>query len=104
MTFALDYEKMLFLDAGDLAEVGIKRAYDSMRDVFRRYASDPVEVQELIDADAPSYSVKCGGVEYVIYSPELPHDLGGHPKTGHRRSPQNRPTSRVRDMICFILS
>ena len=74
MSFALDYEKMLFLDAEELAEVGIKRAYDSMLDVFRRYAPDPAEVQELIDADAPSYSVKCGGVEYVIYSPELPHD------------------------------
>jgi hypothetical protein len=74
MSFALDYEKMLFLDAEELAEVGIKRAYDSMLDVFRRYAPDPAEVQELIDTDAPSYSVKCGGVEYVIYSPELPHD------------------------------
>jgi len=41
MSFALDYEKMLFLDAEELAEVGIKRTYDSMLDEFRRYASDP---------------------------------------------------------------
>jgi hypothetical protein len=30
--------------------------------------------------------------------------LGGHLKTGHRWSLQNRPTGRVQDMTCFTLS
>src|SRR5262249_5481532 len=72
MSFQLDYDKMIFLDAEDLAETGIKHAYDSMLDEFRRFVPKPADVQELIDTDAPSYSVRCSGVEYVIYCPELP--------------------------------
>jgi len=30
MRFTLDYDKMLFLDAEELAECGIKRRYDSI--------------------------------------------------------------------------
>jgi hypothetical protein len=74
MSFALDYGKMLFLDAEELAEVGIKGAYDSMLDELRRYAFDPAEVQEIADNDAPSYIVRCRGLEFVIYSPALSHD------------------------------
>ena len=30
--------------------------------------------------------------------------LGGHPKTGHMWSLQNRPTERTQNMTCFTLS
>ena len=30
MSFTLNYDNMLFLDAEDLAEAGIKKAYDSL--------------------------------------------------------------------------
>jgi hypothetical protein len=71
MSFTLNYETMLALDAEELAETGIKRAYDSMMDEFRHYVPDPAEVQEVVDSDAPSYSVKCCGVEHPMYSPDL---------------------------------
>ena len=54
--------------------MGIKRAYDSMLDEFRRHGADPAEVQEFVNTDDPSYSVKFCGVEYVVYSPDLSHD------------------------------
>src|SRR5215468_5200214 len=71
MKFKLDYEKMLVLDAEDLAEAGIKRAYESARTVLSQYRSEPVEIQEVVDNDAPSYAVRCGDREYVIYAPAL---------------------------------
>jgi hypothetical protein len=76
MNFRLDYDKMLVLDAEDLAEAGIKKAYESVLPVLRQYVSDPVEVEEVLDNDAPSYLVRCGGQEYMIYSPALPGDKG----------------------------
>jgi|SRR5580700_131031 hypothetical protein len=72
MKFKLDYDKMLFLDAEDLAEAGIKEAYQSMMRALGQYVSEPTEVQEVVDNKAPSYVVKCAGLEYVIYSPALP--------------------------------
>jgi hypothetical protein len=76
MKFKLDYNKMLLLDAEDLAEAGIKEAYQSILEVLGQYVLEPAEVQEMVDNDAPSYVVKCGGLEYVIYSPALPEDEG----------------------------
>jgi hypothetical protein len=75
--FVLDYEKMIFLDAENLAEAGIKRAY--ARKIVPRlgeYVSEIAEVQEIIDNSAPSYSVTCGGLEYAIYAPGLPDQEG----------------------------
>jgi hypothetical protein len=71
MKFTLDYNKMVLLDAEDLAETGIKEAYQSILEVLGQYVSDPAEVQEVADNDAPSYVVKCSGLEYAIYSPAL---------------------------------
>lgn len=76
MKFRLDYAKMLVLDAEDLAEAGIKAAYLSMMQALRQYVSEPAEVQEVVDSEAPSYVVKCDGLEYVIYSPALPEEEG----------------------------
>ena len=76
MKFTLDYDKMLFLDAETLAEAGIKEAYQSMMRVLGQYVSEPAQVQEVVDNDAPSYALKCGDLEYVIYSPALPGEEG----------------------------
>ena len=61
MAFTLNYDNMLFLDAEDLAEAGIKKAYDSLVRDLGRYISPPVEVREVVDNDAPSHVVRCGG-------------------------------------------
>jgi hypothetical protein len=67
---------MLVLDAEDLAEAGIKKAYESALPVLRQYVSEPAQVHEVVDNDAPSYLVRCAGQEYMIYSPALPDDEG----------------------------
>jgi len=73
---ALNYDKMIPLDAEDLAECGIKRAYDGLREQLRRYVAWPAPVEEMIDNGVPSYRVRCGGVEYAIYEPGLADDEG----------------------------
>jgi len=72
----LDYSKMLLLDAEDLAEGGILAAYRPVREILFRYVPEPAEIEEILDDDKPSYTVKCRGQEYPIYSPELPNDEG----------------------------
>ena len=74
MAFTLDYDNMLLLDAEDLAEAGIKNAYHSLARDLARYISPPAEVREVVDNDAPSYVVRCGDQEYLIYSPGVPND------------------------------
>ena len=69
--FKLDYSKLIFLDAEELAEAGIARAYDSMLPELRKYVSKPAEIEQVIDDSAPSYLVRCRGVEYPIYSPPV---------------------------------
>jgi hypothetical protein len=76
VTFKLDYGKMVFLDAEDLAESGIKDAYQSISGVLGRYLPEPAPVQEILDNDAPSYVVRCRDREYVIYAPGLPENEG----------------------------
>lgn len=69
--FKLDYDKVLFLDAEYLAEAGIARRYRSLLPELRRFISEPAEIEEVIDNDAPSYLVRCLGIEYLIYSPPV---------------------------------
>ncbi len=68
----LDYDKMIFLDAENLAEGGISRAYEDIRESFSQYVSKPGDIEEVADDNKPSYLVRSGEQEYVIYSPELP--------------------------------
>jgi hypothetical protein len=68
--------QVVLLDAEDLVEVGIARAYQSMLHVLGRYVSDPAQIEEVFDNNAPSYIVRCGDNKYVIYSPALPDDEG----------------------------
>ena len=67
MAFELNYDELIPLDAEDLAETGIKRAYDELRPHLTKYVAAPAEVREIIDSDSPSYSVSCNGHEYFIY-------------------------------------
>jgi hypothetical protein len=76
MMFTLDYDKMLLLDAEDLAEGGILRVYQSIREILSQYIAEPAQIQEVVDDDKPSYIVRCDEQEYVIYSTALPDDEG----------------------------
>src|SRR5689334_5664851 len=76
MGSVLDYSKLIALDAEELAEGGIKAAYDSLAAYLSRYVSSIADVRESINYQEPSYTVQSGGQEYVIHSPELPDDAG----------------------------
>lgn len=69
MKSALNYDKMVLLDAETLAEAGIKDAYQSIAKVLAQYVREPAQLQEVVDNDAPSYAVRIGDTEYVIYAP-----------------------------------
>jgi hypothetical protein len=71
MSFTLDYDRWIPLDAESLAEAGIDEAYESLLPELRKYVQQPARIEELIDDDTPRYSVKCGAREFVIYGPEV---------------------------------
>jgi len=48
---------MLLLDAEDLAEGGILRAYQAVLNVLTQYGVEPRQVEEFVDNNKPSYSV-----------------------------------------------
>lgn len=72
----LDYDRMVLLDAEDLAEAGIKGAYEELKPILRTYVAEPAELVEITEDSQPSYSVSCSGVTYDIYSPALPDSEG----------------------------
>ena len=74
MPFTLDYDQWIHLDAEDLAETGIREAYERLLPELRKYVPRPALVEEVIDNDTPRYSVRCEGKEYAIYGPELDED------------------------------
>jgi len=76
MSNTLDYDQLILLDAENLAEAGIREAYESLLPELRKYVPRPAEVEEVIDNDGGRYAVKSGTREFVIYAPEL-HDEGG---------------------------
>jgi hypothetical protein len=78
MSFELDYEQWISLDAENLAETGIAPAYESLLPELRKYVRQAAPVEERIDDDAPRYSVKCGAREFVIYGPELEDEPGSN--------------------------
>ena len=76
MKFAFDSNKLISLDAEDLAEAGIKKAYDAMLNILEVYVPEPAQVSEVIENAKSLYSVRCGASKYVIYSPDLPDKQG----------------------------
>src|SRR5262245_49973117 len=71
MASSLDYEQMFLLDAEELAEAGLKSAYETLLPELMRLVKNPVTLEEHIDSDAPRYAVVAGDTRYVIYAPEL---------------------------------
>lgn len=66
---AFDYDAMIHLDAEDLAEKGIKDAYE--KDVLpqlRLYVKHPFSIEEIINDDNGSYSVIANDKKYDIYN------------------------------------
>jgi len=76
MSDTLDYDRMIHLDAENLAEAGIWKAYESLLFELRKYVPRPAEIEEVIDSKVGRYAIKNGAREFVIYGPELP-DEGG---------------------------
>src|SRR5688572_31922955 len=68
---------MIMLDAEDLAEGGIKAAYDALLPKLRQYVPEPWEVVERVDEDAPRYAVTAGRKEYVVYEPGTEEESWG---------------------------
>ncbi|MFO1450671.1 MAG: hypothetical protein U1F61_21105 [Opitutaceae bacterium] len=67
----LDYSKIVFLDAEDLAETGIRKAYESLWPELQKHVPQPAPIEEVIDDKAARYAVKYGTRDFVIYSPDL---------------------------------
>jgi hypothetical protein len=76
MTFELNYDEIVWLDAEDLGEAGIGEAYQSLLPKLRQYVDEPAEIEEVSDVEAPAYSVRYRGKEYQIYSPDLEEGEG----------------------------
>ena len=74
--FQLNYDDLIYLDAEDLAEAGVKDAYDSLLPLLQQYVDQPAPIVELLDNEAPSYAVTCGNEIYPIYSPDLEDSEG----------------------------
>lgn len=70
----LDYEQMISLDAEDLAELGIKKAYDAMQPTLQQYVTTITPVSEMIDEETGRYSVVANGVQYDVYPPSGDED------------------------------
>jgi hypothetical protein len=67
----LDYDRLILLDAEDLAEQGILDAYERVLPELQKYTDLPLRIEETMDNDLPSYTVRADGEAYVIYSAEL---------------------------------
>jgi hypothetical protein len=67
LAFELNYDELITLDAENLAETGVKSAYEKLRPALMKYLSSPAEVHERVDHDIPSYAVSCLGTEYQIF-------------------------------------
>lgn len=68
----LDYEKIILLDAENLAEQGIAEAYQQLLPELMKYIAHPADLSELLDGDGLGYKIQCDGQEYLIYSAEEP--------------------------------
>ena len=76
ISFALDYDKMVFLDAENLAEQGILEAYTELRSELSIYVETPSPVEEILDIDTPSYQISFQGENYGVYGSGLDENEG----------------------------
>jgi hypothetical protein len=68
----LDYDKLVILDAEDLAEQGMGSAYKDLLPELSEHVEHPARLEEFIDEKLGSYAIRCNGVEHIVYSPSLP--------------------------------
>lgn len=71
MAFELNYDDAIGLDAEELAEGGIAKAYQRLLPKLRKYVPSPAKIEELRDDDTPSYAVRFRGEEFPIHGPDL---------------------------------
>lgn len=76
MDFELNYDELIQLDAEDLAEAGVGKAYEMLLPKLRQYVTHPAKIEEDINNDLPRYSVACGTKKFAIYAPDLEGDEG----------------------------
>lgn len=76
----LDYDKLVALDAEDLAEQGILSAYLELLPMLKQFAESPIEVTEDINNDEASYSVSAAGQTFQIW------DVGAKNPDGWERA------------------
>ena len=68
---AINFDEVIILDAEELAEGGIKSAYDELLPELQKHIFLPAKLEETLDRKTPRYTVKCNGIEYIIYGPEI---------------------------------
>ena len=68
----LDYDKLIILDAEDLAEEGFAEAYRKLLPELTKYIAHPAELTEVFDSAIPSYRIRCDGEDYLVFSAEEP--------------------------------
>lgn len=66
----LNYDDMIILDAEELAEGGIKKAYDDLLPRLKQFVPAPISIDEQLGADGQLYIVSFAGARYEVYSPE----------------------------------
>ena len=76
MSDIFDYDQLIHLDAENLAEAGIREAYESLLPELQKHVAQPAPIEEVTDNEVGRYAVRCGTKEFVIYAPEL-EDEGG---------------------------
>src|SRR5690348_8599382 len=76
MSDILNYDQLILLDAENLAEAGIRQAYDSLLPELQKYVPQPAPIEEVLDNEVGRYAVRSGNKEFVICAPEL-EDGGG---------------------------
>jgi hypothetical protein len=76
MAFTLNYDDGIMLDAESLAEGGIVEGYESVLPALRKFVKNPAKIEEHRDDDTPSYSVRCGDIQFEIYGPNLEEGEG----------------------------
>jgi len=67
-----DYDTAIHIDAEDLAEGGVARAYQRLLPELRKFVEHPIELTEIMDNGLPSYKILFDEQEYLIYSAEEP--------------------------------
>jgi len=57
-------DKLIGLDAEDLAEQGIGEAYKNLLPRLKQYVAEPRQVKDIVDSDRGSYAIRFNGPEY----------------------------------------